>query len=186
LADQELGSVGVGVERVGGDDCPGQVQPVQQGLEGGDLAGGAVDLALGEHGAGGVVHRGQQVDLAAVASGAAQRLAVDRDLPAATAAAAGGGRGRQARRRSLWPGLGGPGGPGSGGWWSRSGRCSGRGRRGGRRARPGRSGGVSAAHSAIAVIERAPASTAAAAMARMAMSGWRWPRGARGSGMVAR
>jgi len=35
-------------------------------LEGGDLAGGAVDLALGEHGAGGVVHRGEQVDLAAV------------------------------------------------------------------------------------------------------------------------
>jgi hypothetical protein len=39
-------------------------------LEGGDLAGSAVDLALGEHGAGGVVHRGQQVDLAAVAAGA--------------------------------------------------------------------------------------------------------------------
>ena len=51
------------------------------GLEGGDLAGSAVDLALGEHGAGGVVHRGQQVDLAAVASGASQRLAIDRDCP---------------------------------------------------------------------------------------------------------
>jgi hypothetical protein len=40
-------------------------------------------LALGRHGAGGVVHRGQQVHLAAgcCASGAAQRLAVDRDRP---------------------------------------------------------------------------------------------------------
>jgi hypothetical protein len=34
---------------------------------------------LGEDGAGGVVHRGEQVDLPAVASGAAERLAVDRD-----------------------------------------------------------------------------------------------------------
>jgi len=78
----------VGVERVGGDDRPGKVQPVQQGLEGGDLAGGAVDLALGEHCAGGVVHRGQQVDLAAVAFGASQRLAVDRDCPALLGAVA--------------------------------------------------------------------------------------------------
>jgi hypothetical protein len=39
-------------------------------------------VALGEHGAGGVVHGGQQVDLpAVVAFGAAQRLAVDRDRP---------------------------------------------------------------------------------------------------------
>jgi hypothetical protein len=37
---------------------------------------------LGEHGAGGVVHRGQQVDLpAVVAFGARQRLAVDGDRP---------------------------------------------------------------------------------------------------------
>jgi hypothetical protein len=34
---------------------------------------------LGEHRAGGVVHRGEQVDLPAVAASAAQRLAVDRD-----------------------------------------------------------------------------------------------------------
>jgi hypothetical protein len=39
LGYQELGGVGVGVQRVGGDDRPGKVQPVQQGLEGGDLAG---------------------------------------------------------------------------------------------------------------------------------------------------
>jgi hypothetical protein len=44
---------------------------------------GAVDLALGQHRAGGVLHRGQQVDLPAVwsASGAAQGLAIDRDRP---------------------------------------------------------------------------------------------------------
>jgi hypothetical protein len=64
-ADQELGGVGVRVQRVGGDDRPGKVQRLRQGLEGGDLAGGAVDLALGQHRAGGVVHTGQQVDLAA-------------------------------------------------------------------------------------------------------------------------
>jgi hypothetical protein len=80
--DQELGGVGVGVQRVGGDDHASQVQAVQQGLEGRDLAGGAVDLALGEHRAGGVVHRGHQVDLAAVGcAGTAERLAVDRDGP---------------------------------------------------------------------------------------------------------
>jgi len=81
LADQELGGVGVRVQRVGGDDRPGKVQRLQQGLEGGDLAGGAVDLVLGQHTAGGVVHRGQQVDLAAVVFGASQRLAIDRDCP---------------------------------------------------------------------------------------------------------
>jgi hypothetical protein len=65
--------------RVGGHDHAGKVQPVQQGLEGGHLTWGTVDLALGEHRAGGVVGRGEQVDSAAVALGAAQRLAVDRD-----------------------------------------------------------------------------------------------------------
>jgi hypothetical protein len=64
--DQELGGVGVGLECVGGDDHAGKVQPVQQGLKGGDLAGDPVDLALGQHITGGVVHRGQQVDLPAV------------------------------------------------------------------------------------------------------------------------
>jgi hypothetical protein len=37
---------------------------------------------LGEDGAGGVVHRGEQVDLPAVAFGTAERLAVDRDRSA--------------------------------------------------------------------------------------------------------
>ncbi len=72
----------MGVQRIGGDYGAGQVQVAQQWLEPGDLTRGAVDLALGEHGAGGVVHRGQQMDLpAVVACGAPQRLAVDRDRP---------------------------------------------------------------------------------------------------------
>src|SRR4029453_12935819 len=64
--DQEGGGVGVGVQRVGGDHGAGQLQVGQQRLEAGDLTRGAVDVALGEDGAGGVVHRGEQVDLAAV------------------------------------------------------------------------------------------------------------------------
>jgi hypothetical protein len=102
--DQELGGVGVGLECIGGDDHAGKVQPVQQWLEGGDLGGGAVDLPLGQHGAGGVVHRGEQVDLAAVwCAGTAERLAVDRDGPAAPLAAVavgqpGADRGRQGVR----------------------------------------------------------------------------------------
>jgi hypothetical protein len=45
---------------------------------------------------------------------------------------------------------------------------------------------VSWAHSAIAVKDRTPARTAAVAMARIATSGWRRPRPARGSPIVAR
>jgi hypothetical protein len=40
---------------------------------------------LGQHGAGGVVHRGEQMGLPAVASGAPQRLAVECDRPSALA-----------------------------------------------------------------------------------------------------
>ena len=64
---QELGGLGVGVQRISGDHHPGQVEPVQQRGERGDLLGRAVDLVLGEHGAGGVVHRGEQVHRAPVA-----------------------------------------------------------------------------------------------------------------------
>jgi hypothetical protein len=63
---QELGGLAVGLEGVSCDHHASKVQVAKQWLEGGDLAGGAVDLALGEHGAGGVVHRGEQVDLPAV------------------------------------------------------------------------------------------------------------------------
>ena len=60
-----------------------QVEAGQQRPQAGNLAGSAVDLGLGEYGAGGVVHGGQQMDLAAVAgmAGAAQGLAVDGDRP---------------------------------------------------------------------------------------------------------
>jgi hypothetical protein len=63
---EELGGVGVGVQRVGGDHGAGQVQADQQRPEGGDLTRGAVDLTLGQHRAAGVVHRGEQVDLPAL------------------------------------------------------------------------------------------------------------------------
>jgi hypothetical protein len=52
----------VGLQRVGRDHDAGQLQLAQQRLQPGHLAGGAVDLALGEHGAGGAVDRGQQMD----------------------------------------------------------------------------------------------------------------------------
>jgi hypothetical protein len=69
---QELGGVRVGLQRVSGDHDTGQVQVGQQWPEPGDLARRAVDLSLGQHGAGGVVHRGEQVDLPALgAAGAA-------------------------------------------------------------------------------------------------------------------
>jgi hypothetical protein len=58
VTDQELGGLGVGLQRVGRDHGPGQVEVGQQWGEGGDLFGGAADLALGQHRAGDVVHAG--------------------------------------------------------------------------------------------------------------------------------
>jgi hypothetical protein len=81
VGDQELGGLRVGLECVGGDHHIGQVEVGQQWLQAGDLAGGAADLALGQHRAAGVVHTGQQVDLVAVVAGAAQRLAVHGHRP---------------------------------------------------------------------------------------------------------
>jgi hypothetical protein len=54
---QELGGLGVGLERIGGDHYLGKVEPVQERGEGGDLLGGAADLTLGQHRAGGMLHR---------------------------------------------------------------------------------------------------------------------------------
>src|SRR4029453_19057512 len=121
----------------------------------------AVDLALGEDGAGGLVHRCEQGDLPALgAAGAAQRHAVDRDRPSplllAGVVAVGqpgadrGGQGLgvkpgQVRRivvslgtaHTQWPVTG----------WRRVPSAA-------------RTGwGASAAHSAIAAIDRAPART---------------------------
>jgi hypothetical protein len=122
---------------------------------------------LGQHGAGGVVHRGEQMGLPAVASGAAQCLAVDCDRPSPLARTVTVGKPRADRGGQ---GLGVK--PGevrrivvSVGTTQRSGAS----RRAPSAARTGC--GVSAAHSAIAVIDRAPVRTAAAAMARIATNG---------------
>jgi hypothetical protein len=80
---QELSGGGAGVQRVGSDHRSGEVKVGQQRLEGGDLIRGAAELLLGEHGTGGMVHRGEQVHLPVVgcAAGAAEGLTVDRDRP---------------------------------------------------------------------------------------------------------
>ena len=99
---QELGGGGVGVQRVGGHDHAGKIQVGQQGLEGGHLARRAVDLALGEHRAGGVVHRGEQVDLPALgAAGAAQGLASTATARQRLATGLGRSRSRPSRPRIL-------------------------------------------------------------------------------------
>jgi hypothetical protein len=82
--DQELGVLALGVQRVGGDHRPGQLQRRQQRRKGGDFVGLAVHLSLGEYRAGLLVCRGQQVAGLAIAAGmpgAAHRLAVYRHRP---------------------------------------------------------------------------------------------------------
>jgi hypothetical protein len=59
-ADQPVGVVTLGVEGVGGDDSPGQVQRLQQRLEAGDLVGGVVDIGLAQDTTASVVHRGER------------------------------------------------------------------------------------------------------------------------------
>jgi hypothetical protein len=102
--DQEVCSLGVGLERVGGDHRAGQVQALKQRLEAGHLAGGAVDLALGQHPAGGVLHGGQQVDPAGRRD--ARRAASCRP-PRPPVAAGQDGHGVTAATRGAWVGDGG-------------------------------------------------------------------------------
>jgi hypothetical protein len=72
----------LGVQRVGGDHPAGQVQPLQQRPEPGDLVSLAVHLGLAQDRTAGVIHRGEQVDRrAGVVAAAAQGLAVDCDRP---------------------------------------------------------------------------------------------------------
>jgi hypothetical protein len=124
-----------------------------------------------------MVHGGEQVSLTAVASGAAEGLAVDSDRTSTLAGVVVIGkpsadRGGQCLavepgERSAGRGLG------------RDDPPAGEGITAGPSA--ARTGwGASAAHSAITAIDRAPAKTAAAASPRMATSGWRRP--ARASG----
>ena len=87
VGDQPVGVLTLGVHGVGGQHPAGQVQALQERLEPGDLVGLGVHVALAEDRAGGVVHRGEQVDLLlAVVAAAAQGLAVDRDRPMRRAA----------------------------------------------------------------------------------------------------
>jgi hypothetical protein len=173
------------VQRVGGHDHAGKVQPVQQGLEGGHLTWGAVDLALGQHRAGGVVHRGEQVELPAVWwAPPAQGLAVDRDRPPALAGALAVGKppsdhsrqrlGIQAGQRParIVVLVGTAQRPVSGS------------RRVPSAARTG--WGASMAHSAMAATDRAPATTPAAASPQDGDQRWRRPARALGSVTAAR
>jgi len=82
--DKELGVLALGVQRVGGDDAPGQVQRLEQRREPGDLVGLAVHPDLAEHNTTALIEGGQQVHRLAVAAGmtgAAHRLAVHRHRP---------------------------------------------------------------------------------------------------------
>jgi hypothetical protein len=51
--DQPVGTLALGVERIGSDNGVGEVQAVQQRPEAGDLVGGVVDVGLGEDRTGG-------------------------------------------------------------------------------------------------------------------------------------
>jgi hypothetical protein len=192
--DQELGGLGVGLQRAGGHYHTGQVEPIQQRGERGDFLGRAGDLALGQHLAGGVVHRRQQMRRTATCAGrvgATEGLAVHGHCPPPSgwgsttapilvvlpvgqpgADHPGQHLGVQPAERAADGGLG------------RDAKMTGACWRAPSAARTG--WGASAAHSAIAAIDRAPASTAAAAMASIASSGWRRPRALLGSGTRAR
>jgi hypothetical protein len=182
--DQEPGGVRVGLQRVGGDHRPGEVEVGQQRGEPRDLAWRAVDVALGEHRAAGVIHRGQQVDLPAVAAGAPQRLAVDRDRPSPLAGVVAVGKHAPIAAAS----ASGSRGPGSGGSWSRWDRphpAAGAGIAAG----PGRgTHGLGCLRGPLGDRGDRPraAKTAAAASTRMATSGCRRPARAVGSVTVAR
>jgi hypothetical protein len=80
--DQPVGVGVLGVQRIGGDDPPGKIQPVQQRPELSDLVGRGVHLGLGQDCRAGVVHHRQQLHLrGSMVAAPAQGLAVDRDRP---------------------------------------------------------------------------------------------------------
>jgi hypothetical protein len=61
LATRNSAASGWVSERIGGDHDLGKVERGQQRGEGGDLLGGAADLAWGQDRAGGMLHRRQQL-----------------------------------------------------------------------------------------------------------------------------
>ena len=160
--DQEVCSLGVGLERVGGDHRAGQVQALKQRLEAGHLAGGAVDLALGHHPAGGGSMAANRWTCQAPRSVLPSTATARRRWPGWLRSAShdanhpGQRLGIQTRQGPADGGLAGHH-PVGGGVPAGAKRLADRLR-------------ASAAHSAIAVMDRAPVSTAAAAMARMATS----------------
>jgi hypothetical protein len=66
---EELGGGVVGLQRVGDEHRPGEARSSGRGSNPG-TARRAIDLVLGEHGAGGVVHHGEQVHQPAGAASA--------------------------------------------------------------------------------------------------------------------
>ena len=192
--DQELGVLALGVQRVGGDDAPGQVQRLEQRREPGDLVGLAVHPDLAEHSTTALIEGGQQVYRLAVGAGmtgAPHRLAVHRHRPPGrracpaawpaacsrassqdpTAASSASASAASSTRRMV----------ASSGGTNR--RVSGS-QRTPRAART--CGGASATHSPTAVNDVAPASTAATAAINNEVRLCRTPRGSRGSGTRAR
>jgi hypothetical protein len=69
LGDHEVRVSALGMQRIGGDDAPGQVQGLQQRGERGDLVRLAIHTGLGEHGAGALIEGSQQVHGLPVAAG---------------------------------------------------------------------------------------------------------------------
>jgi hypothetical protein len=167
----------VGLQRIGGDHHPGQVEWGQQRGEGEHLLGRAADLLLGQHRASGVVHAGQQVHRAAVTAWGASAAQVLPSTATARRRPRGGlrrsrsgcrsashapmvlARTSASRRESVRRTVASA---GTAKWPGASGRAPSAARTG---------WGASAAHSAIAAIDRAPARTAAAARPRMATMG---------------
>lgn len=192
--DKELGVLALGVQGVGSDDAPGQVQRLQQRREPGDLVGLAVHPELAEHSTTALIEGGQQVYRLAVGAGVTgtpHRLAVHatarrrhHPCPAAwptacsrassqdpTAASSRSASEASSTRRMV----------ASSGGTNR--RVSGS-RRTPRAART--CGGASATHSPTAVSDVAPASTAATAAINKDVRLCRTPRRFRGSGTNAR
>ncbi len=96
----EPGGLPLGMQRVGQDNCPGQVHVPEQRSERGDLVALGIDLLLGDHRGLGAGDRGQEVrGSSAGVPGAAGGLAVHRhhDLLPAILLAAVAGQGQQPR-----------------------------------------------------------------------------------------